>query len=268
MRSLLKRWLTRQDECSFFFVQGRWISMLRLKTSHLMVALVGAIILGAPPPAQAAFKLRITDGKETKFVEDTDGDGFINYNGSIGSFNIVVTTGVSKPAIGNQYMADMDVTSLAVTSGPLGGTLTIDMTDTGFDIVPGNNDSAILTSSIAGNISAGGSVTFQSWVGFGAGNQEFIGLDSSSGTVVTTGLQGPLTGNAFASSVSKEFTLSPQPFAMTSRTVIVLTGNGTFSSTDGRTTVITPAPAVGVLALSAAPVLFAGLFFRRRLRKS
>lgn len=230
----------------------------------LAAALAGFILLGETAPVQAEFKLRISDGTTTQVLSDTNGDGVISFNGSIGNFNVVVTTGLSKPAIGNANLASMDVTALTVTTGASGGVLTIDMTDTDFKVVPGANNYANFAVGFGGNISAGGNASFQSWVNYGAGgNQEFGGLESAGGSTRVSTIS-PQAGNGFGVSTSDYFTLStPDAFSMTSRTVISLSGNGTFASTDGHTSVVTPAPASLTIAAIALPLL-SGLGWRRR----
>jgi hypothetical protein len=230
--------------------------------------LAGAVLLALPPPARAEFKVRISDGTTTLApVTDTDGDGVITHTfTTFGGFQVVVTTAFSKPLIGNSYLADMDINVSAAPGTSLGGTIYVDVTDTDFSINPGPNNTALLQSSIVANISSG-SVTFQSWVNYGTGgNNEFGGLDPTTGLVETTDLQGPLTGIGVVSNVSKEFTLTtPDAFSLTSRTVVTLAPGGTFASTDGNTRVLTPGPGGAVMALFALPALGV-LGWRRRQR--
>lgn len=243
--------------------------MLRSWRSLTTVAvLAGAALFAMPPPAQADFMIRISDGTATPptILTDPDENGLITFSGSIGGFDIVVTTALSKPAIGNKYIADMDINVTAAPVTGSGGTLYVDVTDTDFNISPGANNLALLKSSIVANISDG-FVTFQSWVNYGTdGNQEFGGLDPTTGLVETTDLQGPLSGTGVVSNVSKEFTLTtPDAFSLTSRTVITLEPGGTFASTDANTRVVTPGPAS--LALAASGLPFLGLYWLRRKRQ-
>src|SRR5262245_40657229 len=93
------------------------------KTAPLVVALVVVILLGMVQPAAADFKMRLSvdGGKTWASITDVDKDGFIEYSGTLGNFSIVVTTGISKPAIGDPYTASMDLTSVAVTAKKTGG---------------------------------------------------------------------------------------------------------------------------------------------------
>ncbi|MCI0459245.1 MAG: hypothetical protein L0Z62_20015 [Gemmataceae bacterium] len=242
--------------------------MFRLKRSSVwMAALAVAAVLGMPPPpAVAEFKLRLSSaGVEAKEFTDADGDGIISYAGEYGNFEVVFTIGASKPAIGNDHLAQMDLTAFTVNAKQtVGGTLFIDLTDTGFNVVPGTNDQVLLTSSIGGNVSAGGTVFFQSWADLG--NQEYGGLAASPGPTFTTDSQGPLVGLGFSSVAETSFTLSGGgPFSLTSRTTVTLNAGGTFASTDGSTTVHTPAPGALVLALGGLPLL--GVYWMRRKRQ-
>jgi hypothetical protein len=97
---------------------------------------------------------------------------------------------------------------------------------------------------MGGNVSPGGSVTFQSWVTYGGGASE-----------ETTDLQGPLTG-AFSDARSELFELTtPGSFAPRNRTVIALGAAGQFASTDGHTYVANPAPPSLAAALLALPII-------------
>jgi hypothetical protein len=241
--------------------------MLRLVKPWVLVAVVATVAaLCTAAPADAAFKLRIGTSAGGPFttVTDGDGDGAITFSGAVGSFFVTVTAGNSKPLLPNTpSKADMDLTILAVSTGA--GSLFVDLTDTDYVLSPSPGQ-YILRSSMSGN--ADGTVKFQSWVSFGTGgNGEFqpLPLSAAGGTQVTTGPQGPLTGSPIGDVVIKDFTGS-SPFSMTSRTELTATGAGQLFSTDGRTTVVTPAPAGMILAVSAFP--FAGAFFWLRRRKA
>jgi hypothetical protein len=242
--------------------------MVRFRKTGLLAAiLAGIVCMGLPPPADAAFRLRISDGTTTVNVTDSDGDGFVSYSGAIGNFVINFTAGTSKPALPNtQYLANMDITSFDVTSSNGGGTLTVDLTDTGFALAP--LPAYYLTSSATGNTN--GSVTFQSIVDMrNSGTDEFTSSGEVNGTtVVSTGLQGPLSGAFGGGSPGDSLrTLAfsgTSPFSLTSRTVITLGSNG-YSSFDGLTTVAVPAPGGAALLLAGLP--FLGVYQWRRRRK-
>jgi hypothetical protein len=234
----------------------------------LMAALAGAAILGMPPPAEAAFKLKMSvAGGPSIEVEDVNDDGLVGYFGDLGAFTVNVTVGASKPLLGNPFLADMDITSLNVTTST-GGELTIELTDTGFSVLPTSESRFHLVSSATGNV-FNGSVTFQSIVDMrDNGENEFTSASDVDGaTVVSTGVQGPLSG-AFGggSPIDSLRTLEyvgTNPFSMTSITTIKLNPYG-FSSFDGRTSVMTPEPSGTALVLAGLPILGAFQWWRRR----
>jgi len=87
--------------------------------------------------AQAAFVLTLDDlstgGIDVTVTDDGAGDsypglGTMTFLGPVGSFNVNVTTGVSKPQLTGGVM---DLNSINI-SGGAGGTLVIGLTDTGF----------------------------------------------------------------------------------------------------------------------------------------
>jgi len=220
-------------------------------------------LLAEPPPLLADFKIRISDGVTTKTVADGDDgsvDGLININTTLGNFKVVAVVGVSKPLVGNSSNAVMDITSLGVTSTGAGGTLTIAATDTGFKLPAGT---APVTSNIAGNLTAGGTVTYQSWIDLA--NNEFGGLDNNSGQVTTTGSQGPLSGLFTSTANANVPGYGGGDFSLTNELVITLPAGGAISSTDMSTSVVVPAPSSFAAVLFAMPVL--GMYGWARKRK-
>jgi len=258
--------------------------MLRLfRNWPLMAVLIGAVMLAAPPPAKAdfvnGFQIRISDGTTTKYFYDDGvnesgftgggsaiaGDGHISVLTNIGAFNVVMTFGTSKPAIGNPSSAQMDLTSMEVHNMSSSmATLSIDVTDVNFNIVPTGNNIAVFTSSQGGNLFGSGSVAFQSFVD--RNNNPFGGtsLNPSAGATASTILSFDDVG--FGDSVSTVLTnFNGVNFSMTSETVVTLAGAMSWASTDGATTVMTPAPSSLMTALLALPIL--GVYGWRRRRK-
>lgn len=86
--------------------------------------------------ANAAPMIRLSDGTNTVTVADNDGTdantmaGAVTFIGSVGAFNINVSTGLSKPASGTALIPDIDLNSVNSSTGA--GTLTIEFTDTDF----------------------------------------------------------------------------------------------------------------------------------------
>jgi hypothetical protein len=236
----------------------------------LAFALVGLTALALSAPAQAAgtLQLRITaSGAPVALVIDqnfgpvapathADGsavDGAVVFNGALGDWSIIVTTGLSKglgtPADYNAGYAHMDLN--AIVSSSRAGTITLELSDTGFSPA----SSGVLTGAVGGTISgaAGSSGTFSAYKNdknerFGAGGP----------TVVL----GPFGPGAFSGTGSTSH--GPLPtFAMTQRATIVHTTSSS-SSFDFEVKNLVPEPASVAMALTAAPLL--GLFWLRRHR--
>jgi hypothetical protein len=109
----------------------------------ILMLSVGILLAGKLPLVHAAFKLQINDLKDSVVeVDITDngaGDqnllaGTIAYYGAVGVFNISITTGVSKPQLGNSYEAIMDLSSLQVSTFGA-GSLTISLSDTDYELI-------------------------------------------------------------------------------------------------------------------------------------
>jgi len=251
-----------------YFLEEPMLGSWRLR---LIFGLALAVFLGTVTSAEAAFKLRISDGTTTKIVTDNGvGDSTPTVAGNIlfidttsfAGFAVTVATGTSKPMPPNgSHLAFEDIALSVTYVGAGTGVLTIDLTDTNFNLgsLPGP---AGMKSAASNNSSAGVSLTFQSYVNYGAGgNNEFGGIDPATGSVFTTGLQGPLPPSPnTATAVIPDLS---NPFSMSSRTVLTFGNPGT-ASADNNTTVATPAPAGLLLALSASPAFGLGYWFRRR----
>src|SRR5262249_20167887 len=144
----------------------------------LPVVAIAAAILGASSQAQAAFKVRISENggaSYTLLVTDNDatnhgtlgGPGDIDpTTGSIiasysdALVSIVLTHGQSKPLFGNTPSnAAMDINISGTFN--LAGSLTIDITDTGFNAPTSPTGPGVLTAHLTGQLTGSppGSVT-------------------------------------------------------------------------------------------------------------
>lgn len=85
--------------------------------------------------AQAAMKLRLTDGATAASVTSLDGDadGVIIFGGPLGNWGINATIGSSKDAIGSATDPQMRILSFNAQNSAAGDTLTIELTDTDFN---------------------------------------------------------------------------------------------------------------------------------------
>ncbi len=150
--------------------------------------------------------------------------GVISVNRQVGDFSVQFTTTLSKPALGDPSKAEM-VVSHAAMSTSAQGKLIVRMTDTDFSLAP--LGAAQLTSDIG--VVTPGTTTFQGYVD--TANQEF-GIAGP--TVVTTGIQGPLTGADSSQKTAELYQVSP--FSLTAELVIEL-GAGELQSLGGSVTV-------------------------------
>jgi len=233
--------------------------MARTRYLWSIAILAGIVVLGTPPPAEAAFKVRLSfdNGTTWNTVQDNmagDSDataGFINASFSGNGFNVIVSLGTSKPLIGSASSAEIDNSVLATHNVAGTGSFLIQLTDTGFGLPPGN---ALITSTITGQVTGNpSSLAFQSWAS--SSNAEF----ATSG--LTGGPQGPLSG--VVNSTATGFGSLSSPFSVTNQMTVTLSGTGSLASVDGHTTVTNPEPATIVAALAGLPAL-GGFWWRRR----
>ncbi len=176
-------------------------------------------------------------------VTDLDADGYVIYNGAVGSFVINTTVGLTKPSIGTASAGELHLTSLDVSSSA-GGTLIVRWSDTGFGIA----DPAGITLS-AGGVT-GGTVTI---AGYADASDALFGQ----GTLI--GILGPF-GGAFSGSTTTGFG-ADQSFSMT--LVATITHSGAkVTSVDVHQAVPEPA----TLLLIGAGLLGIGVISRKRIK--
>jgi hypothetical protein len=236
--------------------------------------------------AEATFRLRVEDisGSVAVGVVITDGGagdsnpqvGVITLNGSIGTFTVNVTTGLSKPVIGGvTNFGELHLNSVNVASAA--GTLRITLEDTGY--VFGSDGALVALGSVVGNLtgSAGSLVTFNTWVNpldlvpafgpdtFPPGPLPTIGAVPS-GSLAAFGPAGVSFGpGVYSATGSTPFTKSG-PYALFSQATLFFTGSGIAGFGLYTSTQSIPEPAS--LVLLGSGLIVAGVWGYRRSRRS
>ena len=201
--------------------------------------------------ADAAFTLTIDDGSGPIDVTITDqgaGDAsplvgaISNTSVSIGVFDVVISTSLSKPIVGNPTNAELRLNVDWTASGA--GTLVVTSTDDGF--LPGVGEPSI-------NISS-------SWTHNGDGSSS--GITSLDGTPVL--VSSPLSGVTDTEEMS--VTIAPAPavaYSLSNMFSIVTTGAGD-GNFDVTTNAVVPEPTTMIMWGSFAAIGIPALIRRRR----
>ena len=204
------------------------------------------------PMADAALVLMLDDPNDNAAAvsiqdltaNDLNGAaGALTYIGSVGAFNVNVTTGISKPLIGP---SKLDLNSLNVSGAA--GTLIVSLTDTDFV-----DTFSAYRASFGGTTS--GTVVFDFLLD--DGNNEFSGQSFATDTVVAVG------DNSVFSNELTAYTSGTDPYSLSIITNITHSDAMEVTSFDAIVTPV-PVPASGLLFLSAA----GGLDLMRKKRKS
>src|SRR5579863_9692382 len=108
-----------------------------------------ALLVGSVVPSHATLMLELDSGLATGSASSLT--GMVTFNGGIGDFVANVTTGVSKPLIGDATHPILDLNSIDINSAA-GGTLTLKLTDTDF---LGSGGEALFLDAVGGTLSTG-----------------------------------------------------------------------------------------------------------------
>lgn len=231
--------------------------------------------------SEAALRLRIEQGAIGVQIADqsaADGNptvGVVQFSGAIGTFDINLTAGFSKPAIGGGLnYSEMDLLTFNGTT--TGGSLQITLEDTDFPFIPQPDGPAVMVTRIGGTLSgaAGSFVNATSYV------------DPTNASIVSAAIVGPAPGLLPASAAipgsaiqGMNQTFFPGAFAGTNVTGftkngnyslflqdnITIVGNGTVSF-DHNLQVPVPEPtSIAIWALGAGVLGFVGYKRRKRV---
>jgi hypothetical protein len=175
-------------------------------------------------------------------------------------WNVNVTTGSSKPAIGDQpgRLATIDLNDVSISSTG-GGALTLGITDTDFLLTPGlfPTSSGYFSSTIGGV--TGGTVAVGPSI-LDPGNASW----ATTGIILAGGAFGP---GAFSQTFATKFAGSAVPgeFSLTSTVVVTHTAAGQITSFNNQLIAVVPEPGVvALLGMGLGVLFFTGVLARRR----
>jgi hypothetical protein len=272
-----------QSGCDYCFGQLRFISpraafnaprrwnhelegesaLTLIPTRRTCLSILFAVgVLVSSEPAEAAHKIYLSDGFSSILIEDQDfaplppntgadiypQDGMVAWSGTLGTWTVNVTTGLSKPLVGP---AQLTLSSVNVSGGA--GTMTIMHTDTAFTYLGGLST----TTSIGGTTQ--GSVEYKAF--FDASNVEF-----GQGTMVASfGMADYQRAGTGFSGLQSSLASVNQPYSLTQVVTIRHTGYAVSSFGANVAAVAVPEPAsMAVGGLAVGFLAFAGFFFRKQ----
>jgi hypothetical protein len=213
--------------------------LMRSRFSAVLLAFL--FLVGTSRRADAAFMASICNdlqclgGDDVVVTDNSGGDtiaatGGINFSTSAFGFSLLVNTSQSKPILGSAALPQLDLT-FSATSSDSGGSVFLYASDTDFM----GAQSFLLT--LGGTNSGGsGTLTGRAWGGTSNTALQFSGAN-------LLGAVGPLSGGAFAGSVSGSYVPMLNPYSLTIGVAINRTTAGTTTGDLNLAAVPVPEPA-------------------------
>lgn len=194
--------------------------------------------------ARADIVLKVTDGVSTVMADDHLTPGIASFFGAIGNFTVSADIGAGFPAVGSPSNPVLDLTSLDLTTGTAGGTLTVSLTQTDFQKTAGIYQ---LLSSLVGNY-VNSTATMAAYLN--AGNVHF-----GTGTLLSSGLA---DNQAALSSVP----VGAGPFSLT-EIITVTAGANSLTSLDAALVDVPEPATLSLVGAGLLGLIGAGRFRRR-----
>ena len=225
------------------------------RNKAILVVALSLVLLAVAAPSHAVPMLRLTaDGTTSVTITDqvvgVGGDanplvGAITFVGTVGIFDINMTTALTKPILGSAGSPSMVLTSSDSSTTAVGShSLVVEFSEIGFGPV---NSSFRL--GMTGGTSIGTDVLYEAFLDTANGNFP---------TATALGSVGPLIGPAFSGSATSSQIALAGPFSLNERVTINITGP---ASTTFNATLAVPEP--GLLLLLGTGLLTVGFLGSR-----
>ncbi len=217
---------------------------MKLPRNSLAIVLTAAA-LNIPYQASADILFTATDGVNSVSADDHLTPGLASFVGSIGNFTVSADFGTGFPDVGSPSNPILDLTSLDLTTGTAGGTLTLSLTETGFMTTAAVDQ---FFSSLVGNY-VNSTATMSTYLD--PGNVHFGTADLLSSGLVDN--QAALTS----------LPVGTAPFSLT-EIITVTAGPNSLTSLDAAIVDVPEPASLPLFGVGFLGLIGAGIFVRRR----